>query len=152
MQIRKGSIVNDATLELDLDLNSVSSIKDKTSPVYSVNPSKANLVRSIAQTISAAATIYTTPSSKDFYLTSIQLSYTKDATFDGNAVYISVVVDGATHIIACLAANSTVKDHDHLEMNYTFPIKIDRNSVIQICGTFTAGTCSKLACISGFVL
>lgn len=130
-----------------------SQLNTTISPVININPSFTLLVRSNASTTTAATTAYTTPSDKDFYLTYLYMSNVKDAACDNTAVYLNVdVPDGGTQRIASFENIPSVATSKEIAINFTYPIKLRRNSIMSLVGTFTAGTMTKRILIGGFLL
>lgn len=99
-----------------------------------------------------ASTLVTTDTKRDFYLTSAHISCSKDVLADMTSLDLRAIINGKTIRLLQLNFNTLTVDTDHLEMTYAHPIKIDRNTAIQISGTFTAGTVQKVGTITGFYL
>lgn len=116
---------------------------------------KSNIQANITLTSSSASSgIYTTPADKDFYLTSCDLSFIKDAACDINsgAFFIRIYVDGTPRYIG-IARLTLTAQHSVLSHDFQVPIKIDRNTTLTlIAGTFTAGSCISNATIIGYTV
>jgi len=98
---------------------------------------KANIVRSA----SAASTIWTTPSDKDFYLTGLNVCSSHAALDTGTAVSITLFVDGVSRSIVQLTGiNGANPAEQSISHDFTHPVKVDRNTAITLnqAGAFTA--------------
>jgi hypothetical protein len=122
-------------------------------PVVEVGPKVSKVLKIASATTSSNSTlIYTTPTDKDFYLTGAVLSHSKDATSDNTLVGILVFVDGLQARVLFRELQTTTAGNSTDVMNLSFPLKLDRGSRIDLAGTFTAGTMSKRASITGFIV
>lgn len=114
-----------------------------------------DIVATATRTTSGAATVYTTPSDKDFYLTALIFTLTKDATCD--------MATGAVAVTAFLPTNATaqpIASHNAftltaqdkiIEISFPIPIKLTRGTLIALGGnTFTAGTCYRGVTVYGY--
>ena len=104
-----------------------SEIADNIAPVVIIEPYQ-NIVRSV----NSLATIFTTPSDKDFYLTSAILSVAKDAAATGTSVTITAIIDGVTQTIVAVAGITLTANAQ--TVNEQCYVKIDRNTAIAISG------------------
>lgn len=112
----------------------------------------SRIVKQAGSNVSGNVPVYTTPSDKDFYLTSVTLSYSKNVTCDvANGAYrLSVVIDGVTTYIASIALQTLTADNSNLSLNLSTPVKIDRGTSIATTNSFTAGAFIRQVCISGY--
>lgn len=134
-----------------------SELADKALPVVDMTPDfhrVPNIIRSRVQTSSGAGAIYTTSSSRDFYLTGISVSFIKDATCDaasGEVAGISAPINGVTQTFLSLAGITLTAGTDSIQMNFDQPIKIDRASNILLNSTtFTVGVLVRCATLQGY--
>lgn len=118
-------------------------------PTLEMSKKYADFVASAKTTTTGSATIYLTPTDKDFYLTSIRWGFVKDVTSDGTEIYVTFIVGGKTVYYYGYAPPTTVSS-DEWVINFNYPIKIDRNTSIAYTGAFTAGTQTRFATITGF--
>jgi len=135
-------------------------LADKIVPVMEVNPKllkTVNIVRYANATNPASATtIYTTPTNQDFYLTGATINSIKTATSDlstGVFTSLQVVINGATQrLFSANGITLTAQEHN-VNMVFSPPIKIDRNSVINMAAQSApaAGTYSRTGAIYGFL-
>ena len=124
--------------KIQINVDSVpNKLAEKVVPTMETNPQLlrvCNIVRS-GTAVNTTATIYSTPTNKDFYLTSIELAH--DSGAGSGIVWITVTIDGAAQIISRVpvpaAAGLAVSNNGGV-----FPIKIDRGTNITITSD-TAG-------------
>lgn len=125
-------------------------IEDKIKPVFVINNLVSSVSRSYTSTASGSLLVYTT-GERDFYLTSIFLGLTKDVVSDNIAVFVLGTVDGNSVRLACILTQTLTAGTWQLSREFNSPIKIDRNTSINIEGTFAAGTFTRHCTIFGFV-
>lgn len=114
----------------------------------------ANITKSATGT-GASVSIFTTPSDKDFYLCSAELTMAKDATQDtaSGSISLGVIVDGVAVSVLRINIITLQAHQDSVVVAFPKPIKLDRNSSIAASrGASTAGTCSIGACITGYTV
>lgn len=92
----------------------------------------ATLVRHATATGSTNALIYTTPTTKDTYITACSVSYSKDATATGAEFWIQTTIDGRTAFICRVAGLTTTAGTQSMSMSFPVPIKVDRGVSISI--------------------
>lgn len=157
-QIRRGTIVQETIDALKLQVGNV--LPDQTSDKFVLtydfsNIRRCNIVRFATATY-AASTIYTTPATEDFYLTSISFGLAKDATADPPTGTTRIIgtIDGAIQHLLSIPVLTLTASQDVVTMNFTTPIKIDRNTAIQVAA-FTSGSLGLLyrsATITGYTV
>ena len=114
----------------------------------------SNIVRSGSSTASSStASIFTTPSDKDFYLTGATFSLQKDATSDNTSAFLRVTIDGSTtrNIIQMDTLTTTAVSKD-MAVSFPFPIKLDRSTNVIIGATYTVGSLVRNATIFGYTV
>jgi len=128
-------------------------------PVIDINPSHArvcDIVILTAPSSSGNATIYTTPSDKDFYLVSASLGVIKDATCNdatGNASSIVITVNSVQQSLLQIAGITATAQMENFSSFFPVPIKIDRNTAIVLSGaTFTLGVKVRSAGLVGYTV
>ena len=105
-------------------------------PVINVNEDFINIVKNATANGGATATIWTTPTDKDFYLTNVMIGQGTYYT------YVTFYLGGAA---VTWGNSSTVGNFS--DTSFGRPIKIDRGTVI----TLTSGAASSsVASIAGF--
>ena len=126
-------------------------------PVIDVNPKHArilNVAYGVSTSASGTSTIYTTPSDKPLYLTSIGFSYVKDAACDAatGAMTIRVTINGAALNIIVVPIITLTAQSGIYQINLPKPMLLDRNSNITMAATFAAGVMSRAGYITGYTL
>lgn len=119
---------------------------------YSINPKYSFICKQANSSATGTSTIYTTPRDKDFFLTAVSITFKHDAACDGTQIYFNVTIDGLQTLLIRRYLNTGVASADAFTISFPYPLKIDRNTNIEIVGTFAAGTQSKAAGITGFIL
>ena len=154
MPIQSGDITDQARSELHLEQSELPTriSGNNVSFVYPINRRYSTIHKAQVGATTSPATIYTTPTDRDFYLTSVQLATTKDVVCDNVLAYVSVTVDAKVDNIISLLSNTITLSQDHAEMSFPYPLKIDRGIAMTIVGTFTAGAMIKRAQITGFLI
>lgn len=94
--------------------------------------------------------LYTTPTDKDFYLTSAQLSMIKDATSTSTNSYIEVAVNGVATVLLTIAGFSLTAQNDSVAQSFPNPIKLDRGSQIRIANTTAVANSRAHGTIQGY--
>lgn len=119
-------------------------------PVVLLEPTM-NIVRNAAANNATTATIYTTPTDKDFFLCSGSLSVIKDATATSTLTAITAFVDGvAQNILTIAGITLTVQQQQNVFQITGRGLKIDRGTVITVTNTTNVGNVSANACIQGY--
>ena len=111
----------------------------------------ANIVVNAIDAVTGSLTVFTTPSDKDFYLTSIHMSEGGTSTNDGTVVFVSAVIGGATRrlIQHCILQ---IGHFNNSTITYNTPVKIDRNTSIIIVSSFTTGSGNKACSLTGYTV
>jgi len=132
-------------------------ISDKVVAVMECNPKllrRINLVRNYSAILTGTANVYTTPADSDFYLSSLVFSITKDATCDlaTGASSVTATIDGVARALASLTCITLTAQDKAIAIAFELPIKIDRNTIINIPGAYTAGLMARSLCITGYIV
>ena len=153
VDLNRSSISNNLNQELSIQaLASIKKVNESIQPTYSANPKYTEIIKSGAISTTAVAVAYTTPRDKDFYLTFISIHIVKDATCDTSTINFQVNIGGATTTFHKLPITALTAEQKSEIVLLPYPIKCDRNTNIQVQGTFTAGTMTKTIMIGGFIL
>jgi len=112
----------------------------------------ANVIRQTTRTATGAAGIFSTPSDKDFYLVSCNLSSITDATSDGVRVFIRATISGVVREILTIRLQATVAEARDKVLVFNTPLKIDRGTNIDVVPAFTAGAEGHEASICGYTV
>jgi len=120
-------------------------------PVISVE-AYTNVIATGGNAATAAVTIYTTPTDKDFFLHSVHISYEKNATADNTEIYVSATLANkltAVNLID-IATLSLTASRDTQVIVFPKPLLLARGVGIGLYGTFSVGALIKTAQITGF--
>jgi hypothetical protein len=142
-----------AKIQVSVD-NIPSQLADKVVPVMEVNPKllrRVNIIRHNNSTNATTVTIYTTPSDRDFYLTSATLSTHKDATSTALFSALSATIGGLTTYFMQLGFLSLTADSKSIALNFSIPIKVDRGSNIQVLNSTAVANVTSFASITGYI-
>lgn len=126
-------------------------IANTIQPVVNINPNNYRLIettKSSAVTATGANTIFTTSATRDTYLVGYVFACTKNALCDvaSGTIILSAFVSGGNSIsisrlpVLTLTAQDTTITH-----TFNNPIKIDRNTPVQMSGTYAAGSMVRMA-------
>lgn len=131
--------------------NSVSNI---VVPTFELNKQNANIVRGLVKTNTGATAIYATPVNQDFYITHASLDWQTDAANDGTSAYIQVTINGVSSgmYVLSLGKLTLTAISKSLSIAFANPIKIDRNTNVQVVTAFTVGTSVCAATLSGYLV
>ena len=109
---------------------------------YDVNPLRfVNEINIINRTTTAsAATVFTTPSDRDFFLTGVTLANVSDATADNTTIALNITLESGVVVSIILLRKLTTTAFDKVVTNdFTIPIKLLRGSPITFINAFTVG-------------
>jgi len=157
-QINRSSLLNNAAGDLLISQareNFPVQLSNSVAPVFEIGAKYSTILKASVTTVTGAATIYTTPRDKDFFLTGFTFSFRKDAACDiasGGSLAFVVYQDGAANAVWKQAVVTLTAQDANIVMTFPFPMKLDRNSVIQATGTFAAGVLVRSVSIVGFIL
>jgi hypothetical protein len=130
---------------------------DTVVPVMEVNPKmmrRANIVRGgTSNTSSSTSSIYTTPTDKDFFLTTVSYYVIKDAASDNivNTVVVSVDGSGDQTLLSVPGITLTASNYG-TSINFPSPIKLTRGSTIRMSSSFTIGVLIRGLNITGYTV
>jgi len=142
----------DATRILNLKAEGFDSELQTLTPVVEIKP-KTNIVRSQTAFNATSATVYTTPSDKDFYLISAALSTSKDATATSTTSSITSTIDAASgQDILRLGLLTLTAERNSIATQFNPPIKIDRGAVITVKNDTAVGNIRSVASIAGYTV
>lgn len=120
--------------------------------VYNIEPD-INVLLDGTATNATSATIYTTPTDRDFFIKQVQLSINKDATATSTFSAITCVVGGVTKTL--LRVNTTTLTAVQGLCNVvTLPngLKVDRGTIIAVTNTTNVANISATGIISGYII
>lgn len=125
----------------------------KVIPIVDISPIKYKTsVSKRGEAInSTSGTIYTTPTIGDFYLTSAQLSYIKDATSTSLTTGVRITQGGVVVQILSLNQLTLTAGYDSVSLSFNPPLKVDRNTSITVNNSTNVANISACATISGYI-
>lgn len=152
-KINRSDVIQKAVNDLSISGNDKvpSESLDKIQLTYSLNPEYANVAIGLNQSTTGTFTLYTTSTTKDFYLSSLIFSMTKDATCDvaTGTLNISSTINGIARTLGAHTVITLTAQSEKLAITFAKPIKLDRGVTITVPGTFTLGVMSRFAGITG---
>lgn len=134
--------------------NPPNQIAEKVVPVIDVNPLPSivsNVVESVYAANAATTAIYTTPTTRDFYLCGGSCSVIKDAGSTSVATSISITVGGATKNVVRIVGISGTAQADTISFTCPQPIKVDRATAINVINTTNNANISHTGSIWGYL-
>jgi len=150
----KKELIDGAKIQLSVD-NVPGELAKSVVPVMEVNPKllrTCNIVRNCYSYDTGPATVYTTPTDKDFFLTNAVFSSEDDVTSDSTSPRMEVVIDKQTQILLSFRKISGTATSKTMALNFNSPIKLDRGSVIQISRIVTVGVSIINGTIVGYTV
>jgi hypothetical protein len=129
-------------------------IAEKVVPVMEVNPKilrRSNIVLNTRMVNNTAATIYTVPTDRDFYLVSAMLSFIKDATSTATEVNLRLKDElGISQRIMEFECLTLTAQADSMCITFPFPVKVPSGAPITINCTTNNANISVSGCIIGY--
>ena len=127
-------------------------VSNSIQPVLISNPLKiSTITASAGYNNNTAATIYTTPSKQDFYLTSATFSFMKDANNTSTSIYLVVTIGGAVKKIGIISTLTLTAHSDSKALTFPYPLKIDRGTDIQVGSSSAVANIRVDGAITGFI-
>jgi hypothetical protein len=145
-------MIEGAKINISFD-NIPTQIADKVIPTMEVNPKMlriCNIVKDGSATNATSATIYTTPTDKDFYLVSAQMSVIKDVTATSTNSFVNAVIDGLTSTMMRIRGLTLTPQSETISISLNPPLKIDRGTNITIGNTTNVANVSASGSIVGY--
>ena len=123
-------------------------------PVFVANPDKiAQIARGgTSASSSSTASFFTTPTNKDFFLTSLQYHVEKDASSDNVANTVLVSIDGADQVLIQVPGITLTAKSATVAVSYPAPILLDRGTTIRMSSSFTLGVLIRGLTITGYIV
>lgn len=148
-------IIQGAKIQTSLD-TVPNKLASSVVPVMEVNPKllrEINLNKYGTASNSTSAILYTTPTDKDFYITSAQISLIKDATSTSTETYISCEMEnGSLGILIDISTFTLTAQTAQNSISFPFPIKIKRGTNITINNTTNVANIRSSATITGYLI
>jgi hypothetical protein len=130
-----------------------SKLSDVVVPVIDVSPAHNRIIDFVstgAATNNTGATLFTTATDKDFYLTNVSISMIKDVTATSTGSYVSVIMGGSTKTIARIVGITLTVQQGNMVVNFPVPIKLDRGTLVTVNNTTNVANVSALATVYGY--
>jgi hypothetical protein len=139
----------------DFDLNQLTDItpaKVNTSiqPVYEVYGKVVNVTYSNSAVNATSATIATTPTDKDFYISAITLSMIKDASATSTISTVTATINNVSSTLTAIRTLTLTAQAQTITLCLTVPVKIDRGTNILVTNATAVGNISTNATIQGY--
>ena len=138
------------------DVVKLKNISNTIQPIIDVTPvNSETVIRQVTRATTGVDIVYSTPTDKDFYLTSAALSYVKDVNCDiatGTIILEGDLFDKRSVNILTLPVITLTAQQGATNITFPIPIKMARNQSITLPNTFTAGVLIRCATISGFLV
>lgn len=133
-----------------------SMLSNQVVPVIEVNPKLlryAEIFKDNTAVNSASQTVYTTPNDgRDFYLTGFCVSLIKDATATSTKTYVTAYVNGELIVLGAIVGLTLTAQTGQLVVEFSRPVKIDRNKTIAVNNSTAVGNVSASIQIRGFLV
>jgi len=154
MNVTKDEVVKSITLQTGAQATTIPAnltIRNEVMPVILLHKF-ANLHRSAPLTNGTSATLLTTDSDKDFYVTGAYLSVIKDVTSTSVLSSISATVNSYAQRLLGIAGISLTPQSETISINYSYPLKIDRGTAITLGNSTNVANITANGGIFGFYL
>lgn len=102
-------------------------------------------------TNATSATILTTDSVKDTYITSVSLAMIKDATSTSVLSAVTCVIDGATRTLTAIPGITLTIQAQTVNVSFPVPIKVDRSSIIAVTNSTATANVLATGSVGGFL-
>jgi len=124
--------------------------------VVETNPKllrRANIVGQIQATNATSATIYTTPTDKDFFLTGASCSVIKDVTATSVLTRINFTLfTGEARSVLAIPGLSLTAQSECLSMDFICPIQLKRGTTITVSNSTNVGNVTSNGMIIGYTV
>jgi len=149
-------VIKETVDAFKLDLNTESVPNAIPVVEVGIKSSKSSFPKTFTKSTTGSATIYTTPTDQDFYITALAVSLMKDATCDvadGGSFSITAQVNGiVTQLIGIPLFTLTAQDGELALSFGNHPMKVDRGTTILIAtNTFSAGKMTRIGYVHGYL-
>jgi len=131
-------------------------LAEKVVPVMETNPlllRRINIHKLANAANATSATIYTTPTDRDFYLTSVSLDLIKDVTATSLNSSVNVTVKGGvSQAILVLRTTTLTIETQNAVLLLPIPMLLERGSNITVTNTTNVANVTASAIITGYVV
>jgi hypothetical protein len=132
-----------------------SQLADKVVPVMEVNPKMLRRINSVKNNIATnatSATIYTTPTDKDYFLCGFTLSMIKDVTSTSTSSRVLATIDGVSTILASIVGISLTPQADSISVQFLEPVRVDKGTNITVTNSTNVANVSANGTIYGYTV
>lgn len=129
-------------------------LSENVQMVFEVGDNKTfqQIVEGSGDVNTASIVVFTTPTDRDFYLTGATLSMIKDVNATSTLTQLRVVIRGAIKSILRISGISLTVQDGAISFQPCVPIKLDRNTTIDIVNTTAIAAIRADASITGFLI
>lgn len=148
-------LANNAGIQISVD-KVPNELAEKIVPTFETNPRLVRdqrVLASAVRTTTGDATLFTTSSINETYVTGLIFGVIKDATCDKSSghITISTTIGGASTPLAAIPVLVTTAQSEILTITFAHPIKIDKGvTVVFALCSYTAGLCMRSGTIYGY--
>jgi len=160
-RINRSDVIQKAVNDLALSASDSiipSETLDKVQCVYSLNKQFSSFCASANSTSTGTTTITlpTIDARSEIYITGIDCGIVKDATCDVASGQVALVVttfeQGITKNVMAIPVLTLTAQDQHATLTLAYPLKIKPNTNATFNMSFTVGTSSRSACITGYIV
>ncbi len=130
-------------------------LADKVVPTLEVNPKilqKLNYTHSNTATNATSATIYTTPTDQDFYLSAVALAIIKDATSTSTKSAVTATINGVAQDLLSIPGITLTAQTAEMSLSLPRDLKIDRNTNIVVTNSTNVANILATGVIFGYLV
>jgi hypothetical protein len=115
---------------------------------------ETTVVRQSICSNSTSTTMYTTPTDRDFYLTSATISMIKDVTSTStqSAINLTPFYENSVRSMLPIQGITLTPQSGQLTLSLPHPMKLARNTTIALVNGTNVGNIISGACITGFIV
>lgn len=123
-------------------------------PIVDITPRITETVLGTTSTVTGTVSLVVSNIDRDFYITSFEFTYIKDANCDipTGRIQCTAPLSGSSTSLTNIPVTTLTAEKDRVQVHYTYPMKLDRNATITMTGSFTAGSLSRYISVRGFYL
>ncbi len=147
-------MANDAQIQLNRDYPP-QQLADKVVPVMETNPrilQKLNYTHSNTATNATSATIYTTPTDQDFYLSAVALAIIKDATSTSVKSAITATINGVAQDLLSIPEITLTAQTAQMSLAFPKDILIDKGTNIVVTNSTNVANILATGVIFGYLI
>lgn len=131
--------------------DALSEISPIIQPSIEILP-RINIARQVTATNATSATVYTTPTDKDFYLCTVQLAFIKDVTSTSTQLAMTTTIDGVACTLIRVPHITLTVGQGSTSISYPIPVKIDRGVTIAVTSSTNVANVAVSGVITGYTV